>query len=253
MLVLLLWACSDDRTVTGQVLDIWNKPIDNATVVIEGVVERHYSGADGTFSIDVPGDQVVSRVMAGRDGYIREIVEVPAVAEDAPFAPVSFHLYPEPAQPGFYGVGRSEYVHLSTARVTLVGTELRHYTGIKEIPAEHLPAGSSRFVFSSTLRSSELSRMNLHLSRLDFVDHTEIKGILGKVDATINLFVSAEEIPFDLKSLPSRDDYLIVTRAPLTTPGIYAFHAQDVLNEKDPRIILSLPKEMQVVFPFEVM
>lgn len=252
MLGLLLMACSGERTVSGHVLDVWDKPIDNATVVIEGVVERHYSGASGAFTIQVPEDQAVARVMAGRDGYIREILEVPAVAEGEPYAPLTFHLYPEPENPGFYGVGRSAYVHLSTARVTLVGTELRHYTGIKEIPAEALPSGTTRFVFSSTLRSSELSRMNLHLSRLDFVDHTRLKGILGPIDATVNLFVSAEEIPFDLKSLPSRDDYLIVTRAPLTTPGIYAFHAQDVLNEEDPRVILNLPKEMQVVFPFEV-
>ncbi len=239
--------------MTGRVLDIWNKPVGNATVVIEGVVQRNHSGSDGVFAIEIPGKQVVSRVMAGRDGYIREILPVDPVADDADYSPLTFHLYPEPAQPGFYGVGRDAYVHLSTARVSLVGTELRHYTGIKQVPGEQLPIGSQRFVFSSTLRSSELSRMNLHLSRLDFVDHTLVSGILGRTDATINLFVAAEEIPFDLKSLPSKDDYLLVTREPLKTPGIYAFHAQDVLNEEDPRIILSLPKEMQVVFPFEIL
>ncbi|HNH45921.1 MAG TPA: hypothetical protein PKY30_02730 [Myxococcota bacterium] len=70
------------------------------------------------------------------------------------------------------------------------------------------------------------------------------------MDATVNLFVAVEDVPFDLKALPSRDDYLIVFRERLE-PGIYAFHAQNVLNETDYRIIMDLPKEMQVVFPFE--
>ena len=108
------------------------------------------------------------------------------------------------------------------------------------------------FVFSSTLRASELSRMNLHLSRLDFVDHTRVKGVLGAMDATVNLWVAAEDIAFDLKALPARDAYLITTREPVLA-GMYAFHAQDVLNEEDERVLLNLPKEMQVAFPFEVM
>ena len=60
------------------------------------------------------------------------------------------------------------------------------------------------------------------------------------------------DIAFDLKALPARDAYLITTREPVLA-GMYAFHAQDVLNEEDERVLLNLPKEMQVAFPFEVM
>jgi DNA-binding FadR family transcriptional regulator len=76
--------------------------------------------------------------------------------------------------------------------------------------------------------------------------------VLGPTEATVNLWISDAEVSFDLESLPSRDDYLITTRAALE-PGVYAFHAQDVLNEEDERVLMNLPKEMQVAFPFEVM
>ncbi len=249
---LLLGACTDTRVLAGEVKDIWGNPVSDATVVIEGVVERYHSDSAGKFTIDTEAN--VSRVMAGKDGFIKDIEVVAAPGEeDDDYDPLAFALYPEPDQPGFYGVGPRDYVHLEARRIRVVGTELKHYAGIQDVADQGLSGGQpATFVFSSTLRSSELARMNLHLSRLDFVDHTRVKGVLGAMDATVNLWVAAEEIAFDLKALPARDAYLITTREPVG-PGMYAFHAQDVLNEEDERILLNLPKEMQVAFPFEVL
>lgn len=249
---LLLVGCSDSQLLTGAVNDIWGRPVADATVVIEGVVERYHSDSAGRFSIE--SETPVIRVMAGKDGYIKDIEAVPTPLEEGgDYEPVNFGLYPEPEQPGFYGLGPEDYVHLEAKRIRVVGTELKHYAGLQDIAEQGLRSGEpATFVFSSTLRSSELARMNLHLSRLDFVDHTRVKGVLGAMDATVNLWVAAEDIAFDLKALPARDAYLITTRAPVV-PGMYAFHAQDVLNEEDERILMNLPKEMQVAFPFEVM
>lgn len=249
---LLLGACTDTRMLAGEVKDVWGNPVSDATVVIEGVVERYHSDSAGKFAIDT--EAPVTRVMAGKDGYIKDIEVVPAgTDEEADYDPLAFALYPEPEQPGFYGVGPKEYVHLEAKRIRVVGTELKHYAGVQDVAEQALASGRpASFVFSSTLRASELARMNLHLSRLDFVDNTRVKGVLGAMDATVNLWVAAEEIPFDLKALPARDAYLITTREPVE-PGMYAFHAQDVLNEEDERILLNLPKEMQVAFPFEVL
>ncbi len=251
---LLLVACSDTRVLHGKVNDVWGTPLADATVVIEGVVERYRSDSAGKFEIDT--ESQVTRVMAGKAGYIKGIEAVaPALEgeEDEDYDPLSFTLYPDPEQPGFYGVGRSEYVHLEAKRIRVVGTELKHYAGVQDAAEMTLTSGTpATFVFSSTLRSSELARMNLHLSRLDFVSHTPIKGVLGRMDATVNLWTAQEDVAFDLVSLPSRDDYLITTRGPVH-PGMYAFHAQDVLNEEDERVLMNLPKEMQVAFPFEVL
>ncbi|MFZ5478208.1 MAG: carboxypeptidase-like regulatory domain-containing protein [Myxococcota bacterium] len=249
--LLVLVACSDTQTVTGRVFDVWGDPLDGATVVVEGVLERHYTDDAGQFSIEV--EDPVNRVMVGKQGFIKDVTQVaPPIEEDADYDPLSFRLYPEPEKPGFYGVGFESYVHLPAKRIRIVGTELKHYAGVLDYPEDGLPAGKPiTFVFSSTLRASELARMNLHLSRLDFVNKTKVKGVLGAMDATVNLWVAAEEVEFDLRALPSTDDYLITTRESLE-PGVYAFHAQDVLNEEDERVLMNLPKEMQVAFPFEV-
>lgn len=252
MLPLLLFvACSDTRTLSGQVKDIWGKPVMDATVVVEGVMQRYRTDSAGKFQIEL--ESPAGRVMAGKDGYIKAVDSVAEPAEDEDYPELSLQLYPEPAQPGFYAIGPDDYIHLEARRIRVVGTELKHYAGVQDAPEQALRGNEpASFVFSSTLRSSELARMNLHLSRLDFVNHTPVKGVLGKVDATVNLWVAAEEIPFELRSLPSKDDYLISTRQPLKA-GVYAFHAQDVLNEEDERVLMNLPREMQVAFPFEVM
>lgn len=249
MLTLLLVGCSDTLTLTGKVQDIWGVPVGEATVVIEGVVERHYADAAGVFQIEV--DHPVRRLMAGKDGFIKDVLDVPALAEDADYEPMTFELYPEPEAPGFFGIGASAYIPVGAQRISMVGTELRHYTGLRDVPDDPLPVGNGRFVFTSRLRESELLRMNLHLSRLEFVSHVPVKGVFGRMEATVNLWTAAEEVAFDLVQLPSRDDFLLTTRERLA-PGMYAFHAQDVLNEPDERVFLMLPKEMQVAFPFEI-
>lgn len=247
----LFIACSSPRYLEGHVEDIWGKPVPEATLVIEGVVERYYADANGKFSI--PTEAVVKRAMAGKDGYIKEVADLPEIAEDADYSPLTFTLYPEPEKPGFYAIGSTAYIEVPSQRIRMVATELRHFAGIRDIPASGLPSKRpAKFVFTSMLRPSELKRMNLHLSRLTFVNHTAIKGVLGPTDATVNLWISEAEVAFDLESLPSRDDYLITTREPLDA-GVYAFHAQDVLNEEDERVFMNLPKEMQVAFPFEVL
>lgn len=250
MVLFLLIGCASQRVLEGHVQDIWGQPVPDATVVIEGVVARYHADDNGVFSI--PTDAPVKRAMAGKEGYIKEVADLPEIAEEADYTPLTFTLYPEPSKPGFYAVGTTAYIEVPAQRIRMVATELRHFAGVREIPDEGLPAAKpATFVFTSMLRPSELARMNLHLSKLTFVNHASVKGVLGPTNATVNLWVSEAEVPFDLESLPSRDDYLISTRDPLT-PGVYAFHAQDVLNEEDERVLLNLPKEMQVAFPFEV-
>lgn len=270
----LLACTADTRTVAGQVKDIWGSPVPEATVVVEGVMERHYTDAEGRFSIDVPTESLVLRahardegdvaadddplsgpkgvrVMVGRDGFIKSrglAVEVP---EEADFAPVALELYPEPETPGFYAVGAKGYVALGHQRIQMIGTDLAHHTGIQDIPEETVRPGKVELVFTTRLRPSEIAQMNLHLSRLEFVNKARIKGVFGAEDNLINLWVAKDDVAFDVIGFDTREDYLIQTRDALT-PGVYAFHAHDILHEEDERVLYSLPKEQQVAFPFEV-
>ncbi len=250
-LLSLLVGCDSPRMLEGQVVDIWGQPVADATVVIEGVVARYHADETGKFSI--PTEAPVKRAMAGKDGYIKEVADLPEIAEDADYDKLTFTLYPEPEKPGFYAIGATAYISVPAQRIRMVATELRHFAGIRDIPTDAIPgAKPASFVFTSMLRPSELARMNLHLSKLSFVNKASVKGVLGPTDATVNLWIAESEVAFDLESLPSRDDYLISTRDKLG-PGVYAFHAQDVLNEEDERVLMNLPKEMQVAFPFEVL
>lgn len=250
MVPLLLLGCTSPSALRGEVVDVWGEPVGGASVVVEGVVERFHTDRVGRFTIETT--LPVERAMAGKAGFIKAVLEVPPPgAGGRDYAPLRFELYPEPEVPGFYAVGAGEYVRVTPRRVHAVGTDLRHFVGLREVPEEPIPGGRTRFVFTSRLQESELLRMNLHLTRLSFVHRAPVKGVLGPVDATVDLWVAAAEVPFDLAVLPSRDDYLITTREPLV-PGIYAFHAQDVLNDQAAGLLQSLPREMQIAFPFEV-
>lgn len=250
-MLFLLLACTDTRAVTGQVVDIWGKPVPDATVVVEGVMERFRSDESGVFRIEV--ENPVSRVMVGKDGFIKDIEDARAETEESDYDPLAFRLYPEPEKPGFYGVGSEAYVAVGRQRIQMVGDDLHHFAGVQDIPEEALPGvdGGNEFVFTTKLRPSEISQMNLHLSKLEFVDKTRVKGVFGAMDATINLWVARDDVPFVLTAFGTREDYLIKTKERMQ-PGIYAFHAHDVLHEEDERVLRELPKEEQVAFAFEV-
>ncbi len=271
---LVLLACTEDtRTVSGQVKDIWGAPVPEATVVVEGVMQRYFTDTDGRFAIELPAEGLVLhhqvdddgrpeddddlsgrkgvRVLVGRDGFIKGRGLAPEVPEEEDFEPLQLALYPEPETPGFYAVGPKAYVPLGSQRIQMVGTGLAHYAGIQDIPEEHLAKGIIELVFTTRLRPSEIAQMNLHLSRLEFVNKARVKGVFGPEDDLVNLWVAKDDVAFDVVGFDTREDYLIRTREPLT-PGMYAFHAHDILHEEDERVLYSLPREQQIAFPFEV-
>ena len=55
----------------------------------------------------------------------------------------------------------------------------------------------------------------------------------------------------DLGGLWAMDHYLITSENELEQ-GMYAFHAQSILNTREAEALEKLPKELQVVYPFEV-
>ncbi len=268
--VVSLLACTEDtRGVSGRVRDIWGKPVPEATVVVEGVMDRFYTESDGSFAFDVPVSKLVLhtdeegssglgaagaagvRVLVGKDGFIKDMAVAQELAEGEDFEAVTLSLYPEPSSTGFYAVGSQGYVQLGNQRIQMVGTGLAHFAGVQNIPDEAVQAGKVQVVFNTRLRPSEISQMNLHLSRLEFVSKAEVKGIFGSEQTAVNLWVAKEDVPFDVESFDTREDYLVSSRAELAS-GMYAFHAHDVLHEEDDRVLRSLPREQLVAFPFEV-
>ena len=134
----------------------------------------------------------------------------------------------------------------------MLGSEIGAYIGIKDDRDVVLRADKSvKLVFSSTAKSTEVSRLGLKLHRLEFIEKEQVTGVLGDQEVAVNLWVAKEAVPFDLESLPSEDDYLLSARAPLK-PGTYAFHTEGVLSSTSKDVLDKTPKELQVAYPFIV-
>ncbi|RME29073.1 MAG: carboxypeptidase regulatory-like domain-containing protein [Deltaproteobacteria bacterium] len=248
----LALACGKPPELTGKVQDIWGKPIPNATVTVEGQVEQATTDGQGVFH--VPAPEAPTRIMAGKEGYIRNVAAyAPPAEEGEEPAPVTISLYPDPGEVGFYAVGRSDYKKLVAVEAVTKGTEVRAITGLPDIGDALIPQDEPlRFVFSSTLRPERLAQLKLQLHKLEFVQQTELPGVLGETPTAVNLWTATgNPIPYDLTSLPSKDDYLITLREKLPA-GAYAFHTQDALTNQSYGALDKLPKELRTAYVFEV-
>lgn len=251
--LLLASACGESPKVSGTVLDIWDQPIEGATVTLEGVVEQQTTASSGafTFVLPQPGE---ARVMAGKDGYIKDMAVVQPPAEDADEpATIVFKLYPDPGEVGFYAIGNRMYHRLPGFEAMTRGTEVRAMTGLHDVGDVVLPPGQApAFVFSSTLRAERLAQLNLQLHRLQFTQETSLPGVLGETSTDLNMWTAVgNEIPYDLVVLPSRDDFLIELRDALP-PGAYAFHTQGALTSQTYEGLDKLPRELRQAYTFEI-
>jgi hypothetical protein len=242
-----LSACKDPPTVDGKVQDIWGKPVEGATVQMEGA-EPTTSGAGGAFSF--PQGEGPIRFVAGKEGYIKTALKImPPADPEAPVPEMIIKLYPETDSQGFFAIGPAAYSPIQQMSLKTVGTDLGAYTGLPADP--EVVSGKSEFLFSSEASASELSRLNLQLHRLEFKPSATVSGVTGDVEVKINLWMAVESIKFDLTVMPKENYFLITPSEPLA-PGHYAFHTQDVLTSKDPEALAKLPQELRTAYPFQI-
>ncbi len=256
MLTTALWttwlaACGGGPTLDIEVVDVWSSPVEGATIVQEGVTERISVDGQGHATIEVEPGTV--RLSAGADGYIKDasVVEVGAEQEGAT---TTLTLFPIPTEAGFHGIGDKTYVKAQEMAVDVMATEMTTFHGIEDIPKQAtLPrrGQAHRFVFQTTLREQELSRMDIHLSRLKFEEEATVTGPLGEIQVKVNLWVTDSDLEYNVKSMDAPDNYLVVAAGELE-PGIYAFHSQGILDAREADALDKLPKEMRVAYAFEV-
>ncbi len=251
--LLALAACKPDpRYLTGTVTDVFGKPIPDAIVLVEGWDSRVTTDAAGAFQLEATATGAV-RLVAGADNYVKDFATatVPNI-EDAPMPQVVFALWNKPEQPGFYAKGQAELVHLGASKVTALGSELSEMHGVRDIPElDVASAKADAFLFGSTLRSSEISQLDLKLFSLKFLEETSVKGITGQETVEPKFWVADVEAPFTLRGLYAEDTYVIEPDGTLAA-GIYAFAPKGILLETTPGSLDKIPAEMRVVYPFEI-
>ncbi len=250
MLPAALWilACGTPPMLDGKVVDIWGNPVEGATVMMVGQTERPLTDAEGHYHLTpVDGRQ---QIKAGREGYIQDSTEVEIVGGKPPPGP-TFQLYPKPSEYGFYVVGPGAYSKLEAVQVVSKGNVLRSHRGLEDIGEAYQEGTRLRVLFHTELKLDEIMRLGLELHRLHYLPEAELTGPIASQKVDVNLWVSAEEIPVDVKPLRSRTDYLLASSAELA-PGYYAFQTQELLDPRDTQRFNQIPEELRVVFPFEV-
>lgn len=246
---LLLGACTTERRLEGQVVDVWGNPIEGATVVMEGQSERPLTDRYGRFSLPLAaGDH---KMKAGREGYIQEHMEleVPEGAADTP-KPV-FKLFPKPVEAGFYVIGAEEYERLEPKPIVQVGGELQAFRGLATVGETEMEGSRIRLLFHTPLKMDQVMRLGLELHKLEFVHQAEMTGPLAKTRVDVNLWTSAGTVPIDIKPLRSRNDYLVETQEPVE-PGAYAFDTQGMLTTRSADTFKEIPEPLRVAYPVEL-
>ncbi len=252
-----LLACAPNVPITGQVVDPWGAPMPDTTVVVEGVVERWSTDAQGRFAIDVTADR--TKVIAGKAGYMRATAEAPAPDEGTQRAPVSLTLWPLPPQPGFFAVGTKGYLHLEARPIKVLapakpgGDALPTVT----VPSDvRVPAGTMSFVFQSTVPIDKMQALGLRLSQLTAPATRAKPGRQARSastspaqDAPVAERTAASDLPFTMSAMTGKDAWMVTLAAPLA-PGEYAWHTANALGTRDGDALARLPPDRLLAWPF---
>ncbi len=245
---MMLTACTNEPLLEGQVLDVWEQPIEGAMVVMADHTERPLTDSAGRFSLPyTPGKH---KIKAGREGYIQDHMEV-ELAEEPVSGRITFTLYPKPKDAGFYAVGGDDYQRLEPIPISQVGADLEQYRGIESVGNTTIDATPLRVVFHTPLKRDQVSRLDLELYQLDVGGTVPVTGPTGVTEVPLNLYIAKNKVDFELVPLRSRSDYLLKTEAALE-PGTYAFTTQAMLSSRNAEAFREIPEPLRVAYAFQV-
>jgi hypothetical protein len=244
-LLLTFFACSvGEQTLTGQVVDVWGTPVDNATVIVVGQSERPFTDASGQFTVGrEAGDW---RIKVGKEGYIPSFSQL-TISESTTDIPAVV-LWPQPTSNGFYVLGEDRYLPLVAQPVTRKGNALKSHRGLTTLGERGLPGERLNVLFHTDLRPDQVHRLEPRLSSLHYLDETALPSALG-AKVTVNLYVAEQEVSMSIETLPTRTDYLLTSDVLPT--GAYAMSTQGMLTDMPAEAFVALPKELRVAWPFQ--
>lgn len=246
--VLLLLACTEVKPVQGKVVDIWNNPIADATVIARGssVETDEY----GVFT--VPPFTGKGEFKAGKEGFVQASSEVELKQGDTE-GPV-FKLYPKPEENGFFAITTGNYLQIPAQTVKVVGHDANAMFGI-EPPKDSvfIEGDSLSIVYKIDFSLAQVKKLGLELRRLKYVEKAEMQTIGGgaKTEVTLNLWVDDGKVPLEITKLKSKGHFLLETGDPLT-PGVYALQSQNLLTPQDEDSWKQIPEPLRTVYPLTI-
>jgi hypothetical protein len=246
-------SCSEPPKLDGRVTDVWGNTLVGATVLVDESKARATTDNQGHFELKnvKPGPM---HLMAGLKGYVKDVTAVVIPADKkTPIPSVVFNLWKDPPSPGFFGKGYKDLLPIPSAKVVAIGSDLKEVHGIRDVPDAIVPSTQNPppFLFSSSLRASEISQLDLKLAELVYKETATWSTLTGPQEVSVKLWVFDKDVPFTLRSLLDKNTFIITPNAPLE-PGIYAFHSQAVLSGTEPGSLARYPEQMQVVNLFEI-
>jgi hypothetical protein len=182
-MILLLSACGKPK-VEGNVTDAFGKPLEGASVTVEGTSFSTTTGDDGDYAIQfVPGQ---FKVKVKKDGYTTATVPF-TVAESTNVPAATVELFPRPTEPGIYYIGKDKLEPLPSSRLRReeVRNPIAWLPGstrylLQSDSSLELPEGEARFI-DTVPKSMQLARAT---SRSGLILDTAHGDAAGVVEAT---------------------------------------------------------------------
>lgn len=246
--VLLLLACTEVKPVQGKVVDIWNNPIADATVIAQGssVQTDEY----GVFT--VPPFAGKGDFKAGKEGYVQEATEIELKQGDTE-GPV-FKLYPKPEHNGFFAITTGNYLEIPAQTVKVVGHDANVLFGI-EPPKDSVFVEGDKLamVYRIDFSLAQVKKLGLELRRLKYIETAQMQTIGGgeNTEVRLNLWVDDGQVPLEITKLKSKGHFLLETTEALK-PGVYALQSQSLLTPQDEQSWKQIPEPLRTVYPLTI-
>ena len=251
-LISIFFACSSPTLVEGNINDIWGNPIEGVLTSMQGAEEKVKTNGNGIFSFTAVEGKMLFR--ASKEGYIPVLGNSSYRKSDTESPTLSMVMYPDPKKNGFWAIGESKYLSLQPQKIHKKEANLNTIQGLHQLGKKEdirVSKTEPSFVFRTELRKEQIKQLGLQIHRLEFVDDKDFQSLTGTQKVAINLWHATEEVKYTMSVMEEENRYLIKVNDPLKK-GIYCFHSNHVLTNKDSMDSRNIPKELLLAYPFEV-
>ena len=248
----ILLACSSPTLIEGHVHDIWGNPIEGVSASMQGADEKVKTDGKGSFSFTAVEGKMYFR--ASKKGYLPVIASSSYKKNDSSNPKVDMVMYPDPEKNGFWAIGAKNYIPLKPQKIHKKEANLNTIQGLHQVGKKEeirLTSPKPKFVFRTELRKEQIKQLGLQIHRLEFIEDRDFQSLTGIQKVSVNLWHATEEVKYSMKVMEEENRYLIEVNDPIKK-GVYCFHSNHVLTNKDSTDSRNIPKELLLAYPFEI-